>query len=134
MKSIIREKFVRNVEDDGELKCLVRVELCVDSSADLPAVDYKSGQLLAQGSIAWDISTGDFYGLTSTGEWVNQTAPSQSGAKSLTLSNPSPQKGEKIEIEQPEEKELEFLDIEDLEEKGEEENDEPVRDTESKKD
>lgn len=131
MISVLKEKFVKNVVDDEEQKCLVRVELCVDSSAELPTVDYKNGQMLAQGSIAWDISTGDFYGLKSTGEWINQTAPAQSGAKSLTLSNPSPQKGDKIEIEQPEEKELEILDIE---EKGEEENDEPVRDTESKKD
>ena len=131
MLSVIKELFVRNIEEGGELKSLVRAQLCVDSSDDLPAVDYKTGQILAQGSIAWDISTGDFYGLNSSGSWINQTAPAaaQGNGKSLTLSSPL-QKGESLEIEQPEEKELEILETEG-EEKGVE-DDESVRDTESK--
>lgn len=130
MYSIRKSEFIR-FKDETHSVSVIRAEIICDTAADLPAADALNEGELAQGSIAWDISTGDFYGLKSTGEWINQTAPAQSGAKSLTLSN---QKGDKIEIEQPEEKELEILDIEDLEEKGEEENDEPVRDTESKKD
>lgn len=133
MYSIRKSEFIR-FKDETHSVSVIRAEIFCDTAADLPAADAPNEGELAQGSIAWDISTGDFYGLKSTGEWINQTAPAQSGAKSLTLSNPSLQKGDKIEIEQPEEKELEILDIEDLEEKGEEENDEPVRDTESKKD
>lgn len=50
-----------------------RMEICVDAAADLPTVNSIPGCRIAQGSIAWDISTGDFYGMTSTGEWVNQS-------------------------------------------------------------
>ena len=50
----------------------VRVELDVDTAADLPAADSVSGYLLWQGSIAHDISTGDFYALDSEGTWYAQ--------------------------------------------------------------
>nr|DAU28134.1 MAG TPA: hypothetical protein [Caudoviricetes sp.] len=50
-----------------------RMELCVDAASDLPTVNSITGCKIAQGSIAWDISTGDFYGMSSTGEWINQS-------------------------------------------------------------
>ena len=50
----------------------VRVELDVDTAADLPAADSVSGYLLWQGSIAHDISTGDFYCIDSEGTWYAQ--------------------------------------------------------------
>ncbi len=51
---------------------VVRVEFSVDTAEELPEMNDFSGKILGQGSIAWDVSTGDFYGLTSFGEWVNQ--------------------------------------------------------------
>lgn len=129
MLTVIKSKYLGEVESSGIMKNLVLVEMALDSSADLPEVDYQTEQILAQGSIAWDISTGDFYGLNSSGNWINQTAPAaaQGNGKSLTLSSPL-QKGESLEIEQPEEKELEMLEAEERRE----EHDESVRDTESK--
>lgn len=50
-----------------------RMEICMDAASDLPTVNSITGCKIAQGSIAWDISTGDFYGMSSTGEWVNQS-------------------------------------------------------------
>lgn len=47
-----------------------RVEIAVDSAADL--VTAHKGINFTQGSIAWDISTDDFYGLNSNGEWLKQ--------------------------------------------------------------
>lgn len=69
MLSVINEKFIR-FEDE---RAIVIAEIRVDSSDELPEADALSGRMLAQGSLAWDISTGNFYALKSTGEWVNQT-------------------------------------------------------------
>lgn len=69
MVSIRSENFI---EYENGLS-VVRVEIDIDSADELPEVDYFSGRKLYQGSIAWDISTGSFYGLTSTGDWVLQT-------------------------------------------------------------
>ena len=68
MISIRNEKFI---EYKNGLS-VVRMEIDVDSAEELPAKDYFSGRTLYQGSIAWDISTGDFYGMTSTGDWILQ--------------------------------------------------------------
>ena len=56
----------------------VRYELDVDTAAELPET-VEEGSVIAQGSIAWVISTGEFYGMTSEGEWVNQTVTSDGG-------------------------------------------------------
>lgn len=48
------------------------MEIAVDSSSDLPTATGLTGHTIAMGSIAWDISTGDFYGMGSDGQWVNQ--------------------------------------------------------------
>lgn len=68
MIEIIREKYLRPEEDLD----LTRCEICVDTAEELPDIYDFSGKKLAQGSIAWDISTGDLYGLNSSGEWYNQ--------------------------------------------------------------
>jgi len=73
MLSIIRIEFIRFISYDyTSARSLNRVELCVDSASELPAVDAFDNMLLAQGSIAWDVSTGDFYGLGSDGTWYKQ--------------------------------------------------------------
>lgn len=61
-----------------------RMEICVDAASDLPTVNGIPGCKIAQGSIAWDVSTGDFYGMTSTGEWVNQSGDANT-AQTLEL-------------------------------------------------
>lgn len=48
------------------------LEIAVDSSSDLPTTTSLAGHIIAMGSIAWDISTGDFYGMGSDGTWVVQ--------------------------------------------------------------
>lgn len=50
-----------------------RMEICVDAASDLPTANSIADCMIAQGSIAWDVSTGDFYGMTSTGDWINQS-------------------------------------------------------------
>lgn len=69
MITIMKQIFLRY---EGE-KSVERMEICVDAASDLPSADGITGCMIAQGSIAWDVSTGDFYGMTSTGEWVNQS-------------------------------------------------------------
>lgn len=125
MYAVYNSKFIKEVESSGKLVNLVLLELAADSVNDFPAPNEEEGQLISMGSIGYEISTGDLYVLSSEGTWTNSSGAAAQDSKSLTLSSPST-KGEKIEIEQPEEKELEIL------EKGVENNDEPLRDTESK--
>lgn len=63
-----------------------RMEIDVNSADELPAPDYFEGYRMHQGSIAWVISTGEFYGLTSDGEWINQSNPESATASAVTLS------------------------------------------------
>ena len=67
--AVMSRKFLRY---ENELS-VERMEICVDAASDLPTVNSITGCKIAQGSIAWDVSTGDFYGMSSTGEWVNQS-------------------------------------------------------------
>lgn len=67
--AVMSRKFLRY---ENELS-VERMEICADTASDLPSADGITGCMIAQGSIAWDVSTGDFYGMTSTGEWVNQS-------------------------------------------------------------
>lgn len=48
------------------------MELDISSASELPEPDFTDGKLLYQGSIAHDISTGDFYSIDSEGTWYNQ--------------------------------------------------------------
>lgn len=66
----IRKSEVLEIGTSGE--SIERMEIDVDTASGLPAVDDFEGKLIAQGSIAWDISTGDFYGMGSDGQWVVQ--------------------------------------------------------------
>lgn len=61
---------------DGEN--IVRYEIDVDTAAELPET-IEEGTKIAQGSIAWVISAGEFYGMSSEGEWINQTITSDGG-------------------------------------------------------
>ena len=75
---IIRSSTFIKYEGDRNY---VRYEFDIDSASELTglaeAVD--SGTTIAQGSIAWVIGTGEFYGMTSSGDWVNQTSTSNGG-------------------------------------------------------
>ena len=69
----IRKELFKGYEDTEEGKLsVVKVEIDIDSAEDLPAVDELSGRKLYMGSIAWDVSTGDFYALASEGTWYKQ--------------------------------------------------------------
>ena len=61
-----------------------RMEICADTASDLPTVNSITGCKIAQGSIAWDVSTGDFYGMSSAGEWVNQSGASTAQTLEMT--------------------------------------------------
>lgn len=66
----VRSRELLELKIDGTN--VERMEIDVDTASELPAVDDFEGKLIAQGSIAWDISTGDFYGMGSDGQWVVQ--------------------------------------------------------------
>lgn len=80
--SVMARKFLQFKEE----KSVERMEICVDTIEDLPEADGINGCLIAQGSIAWDISTGDFYGMASTGEWIIQSGGSSATAIASTMS------------------------------------------------
>jgi len=126
MYSIRKSDFIRFSGTNNTVS-VVRAEIFCDTAADLPAYDAVSGTELYMGSIAYDIATGDMYVMNSSHEWKNSNGEASS-TKSMSLSSPSLQKGQKIEVEQPEEKELEILETEG-EEKGVE-DDELIRDPE----
>ena len=67
--AVMSRKFLQY---ENELS-VERMEICADTASDLPTVNSITGCKIAQGSIAWDVSTGDFYGLKSDGTWVNQS-------------------------------------------------------------
>lgn len=55
---------------DGTTQIIADID--VDTAADLPEQDGIEGGILGMGSIAHDISTGDYYAMNSGGEWYNQ--------------------------------------------------------------
>lgn len=69
----IRKKEIIKYRDEEHKVPLVYYEFNCDEVSDLPINPAVDGEEIAQGSIAWVISTGEFYGYTSTGSWVNQT-------------------------------------------------------------
>ncbi|WP_028519174.1 hypothetical protein [Ruminococcus flavefaciens] len=69
MVTILKERF-RSFENE---RSVVVAELAVDEKTDLPLPGGISGRVLSQGTLAWEITTGDLYGLTSEGTWINQT-------------------------------------------------------------
>ncbi len=72
MIKIRSERFIRFKDTESGIISVVKAELDCDTAADLPAADGIGGRELLMGSIAWDISTGDFYVLNSEGTWYKQ--------------------------------------------------------------
>lgn len=77
MRQIIDEKFMCNVDVGGTLKKSMRVDFAIDSVNDLPTVDYKDGHVLSIGSTAWNVASGDIYGLSGSGVWIDQATSSE---------------------------------------------------------
>lgn len=50
-------------------RSLIEAELWVDSVAELPTMDGIEGYILAQGSIAYAIRSGEIYVMDSDGTW-----------------------------------------------------------------
>lgn len=73
MAMTIRKKEIVKYREEENKGPLVQYEFNCDDVSDLPINPVVEGEEIAQGSIAWVISTGEFYGYTSTGAWVNQT-------------------------------------------------------------
>ena len=61
--------FIEKTSNDGNQHIIA--ELMIDSASELPSQEY-AGYVLDMGSIAWDVSTGDFYALNSEGTWYKQ--------------------------------------------------------------
>lgn len=62
-------------------KNYVRYEFDVDAASELAGLsdainEIDSNTVIAQGSIAWVIGDGEFYGMNSEGQWINQTGGS----------------------------------------------------------
>lgn len=68
MITILKERFM---SFNGE-RSLVVAELAVDAKTDLPDENGVDGRVISQGTLAWEIGTGDIYGFRSDGKWVNQ--------------------------------------------------------------
>ena len=67
----IREESRKFIRFQGD-KSVERMSIDCDTAADLPAVDAIPKIIIGQGSIAWDISTGDIYGMQTNGTWKKQ--------------------------------------------------------------
>lgn len=96
MAMLIRDKQVAKYRDEEKKKPLVWYEIIVDKVSELPTSPIVSDEEIAQGSIAWVVETGDFYGYASTGQWVNQTQMSEEDEAKLTkvLNTNNLQKGD----------------------------------------
>ena len=64
----LRDYIEVNTSDE---KKHIIAEIDVDTAAELPSQEW-NGFFLHMGSIAHDISTGDFYSIDSTGTWYAQ--------------------------------------------------------------
>jgi hypothetical protein len=51
---------------------VIIAEVIVGSASELPSITFFDGFELHERSRAWDVSTGDTYGLISDGTWVKQ--------------------------------------------------------------
>ena len=64
---------------------VVLAEIMADSASDLPAADAITGKLIAKGSVALDINTGDWYCMNSSGIWKKQTSSKTFGAPTADM-------------------------------------------------
>lgn len=51
---------------------VIIAEVIIGSASELPSITFFDGFELHERSRAWDVSTGDTYGLISDGIWVKQ--------------------------------------------------------------
>lgn len=72
MALVIRKREVVKYRESENKGPLVRYELDCDTTSDLPTEDIIEGEEMAQGSIAWIVKDGVFYGYSSDGEWNKQ--------------------------------------------------------------
>lgn len=116
---IILRDFIEVSSSDSKKHIIA--EMHVDSSSDLPSRDHFANFILEIGSIAHDISTGDFYAMDSTGTWYNQDGSgAYTPASASALSMPKLSKLGAI-AEDTEESETNTEDASDTEEPTEEE-------------
>lgn len=73
MKTIVRSDFIRYKETEDGLISIIRADIACDTDDDIPDYDDIEGIELDMGSLAWDISTGNLYGLDSSHQWILQT-------------------------------------------------------------
>lgn len=84
---IILRDFIEVSSSD--VKKHIIAELHVDRPSELPSRDHFANFIIEMGSIAHDISTGDFYAMDSTGTWYNQDGSgAYTPASASTLSMP----------------------------------------------
>ena len=95
MISVKNEKFVKY--EDGVSAVIMRIN--VDSAQELPETDDFSGKILYQGSTARDLSTGDFYALTSSGEWVRQKNSSGGSATEVYNAGKTVPQGSSVTVD-----------------------------------
>jgi len=75
MVTVLTRKHIRYDESDGTKRDVVLAFISVGDASELPDIDEIDGLLLHEGSGAWDISTGESYGLKvpgDTGTWIKQ--------------------------------------------------------------
>lgn len=78
MITIFNTKHIKWEDEDTSVNYF---ELFMDSASELPSDVYYFSTAtekykISQGSLAYDISTGDMYMMKSNGSWVNQTSTS----------------------------------------------------------
>ena len=90
MISKISSRFIDFV-DAGEIrKSRERMELVVDTVSELPSVEFE-GIVLDHGSIAYIVTTGQFYVLAGDGKWYDKDEGSTSAATLSTAVRSQPQ-------------------------------------------
>jgi len=92
--------YIEVMSSDGKTHIIAEID--VDTASELPAQEY-GPYFLNMGSIARDISTGDFYSMDSTGTWYNQDGSgAYTPASASTLSMPKLSKLNEESIEEAE--------------------------------
>lgn len=84
-------RFIDFIEKDGMRKSYEYLELDVDTASELPDGEYE-GIVIAHGSIAHIVSTGEFYALGGDGKWYNQddgSTPSDEVTASPNMVSPT---------------------------------------------
>lgn len=96
MYRIKNKYFVTNQTIDNNNINVVEMEFFCDDIADLPAIDAVNGCILAMGSIAYIINTGDFYVLNSDGEWKNSQGEETNASLNASVSDNTRQLSEPV--------------------------------------